>query len=590
MSARSKPARTGPPAAPPRRRRGGLSPVVWVIAAALLMRLWLLLDVRDAPFWLTPTVDEIGFIQLAEMLRSGTPLPFGAYYVAPGYAYLLAGILAAGGEPIWAKYLQLAIGVLNAALVFLLGRRFFGYRAGVAAGLLWAVYPAALFHEVLLLKPTLTVCCSLVGLACVTRADGDTRPWRWLVAGMAFGAASLLRGEMVAVGLGLAAGDLLARRRGRPGAAGWPGPVLLVVGLVGVVAVPTVQNLRGCGNLVPVAYGGGTNFYIGNHDGADGSYLPLRHDRSDVLFEESDAIGLARRAKGGDLGPAGVSRHWYGEGLGWWVKQPAAAVALTVKKALLVWGRWEGYDVLSLPLAGRWVLPLRDPVLRPVLLLPLALVGLWVSRRRRELWPLRIFLLVSWLALSLFFLFERFRLPLTAVALVFTGYLLIAAWDAWRAGRRTSVLLGLAAVAAIAALLALPSVQRNEAVLHVNVGNMLLQQGRFEEALAEYRIVQRRSPSSGRVLINMANAQWALGRADEALASLDGALSFLRYEAQRRGRPSVEEMLYCHEMAGDIQAAAGRAGPAAEHYRAALVLAPEHPRLKGKLDRVGGGQ
>ncbi len=590
MSARKKAVTTDPSPSPPDRASTrawrGPPPIVWVVAAALLIRLWVLVEVRGAPFWSAPTVDEVGFLQLAETLQRGAPLPFGAYYVAPGYAYLLAGIQALGGEPVSAKYLQLGVGVLNALLVFLLGRRLFGRRASLVAGLLWAIYPAALFHEVLLLKPTLTVCFALTGLWLITRKEGGAWPWRWLAAGVAFGAATLLRGEMAGVGLALAAGGLAAWRRGWPGAAGWLGPVLLAAGLLGVTAVPTVQNLRGSGDLVWVAYGGGTNFYIGNHDAADGSYLPLRHDRSDVLFEERDAIDLARRARGGNIGPAAVSRHWYDEGLGWWVRQPGAAIGLTLKKAALVWGRWEGYDVLSLPLAGRWVTALRNPVIRPVLVLPLALVGLWISRRRHELWPLWIFLVVSWLALSFFFLFERFRLPLTAVSLVFAGHLVVSAWDGWRAGRRSAVLAGLAATVACTALLAWPSVYRNEAVLHVNVGNMLLQQGRYEEALTEYRIVQRRSPSSGRVLINMGNAERALGRVDRALADFDGALAFLAAEARRTGQPSIEEMLYCHETAGDLLAGAGRAEDAARHYRAGLELAPDHPRMRSKLSRL----
>ena len=37
----------------------------------------------------------------------------------------------------------------------------------------------------------------------------------------------------------------------------------------------------------------GTNFYIGNHEGATGQYIPLRPDRGTPEYERDDATALA---------------------------------------------------------------------------------------------------------------------------------------------------------------------------------------------------------------------------------------------------------------------------------------------------------
>jgi tetratricopeptide (TPR) repeat protein len=567
--------------------RGWRRPGLWILAFALLVRIGVLLDAQDAPFWSVPMVDEIQYLHLAESIANGQAPPHGAYYVAPGYGYLLAAVLHAGGQVPTVKILQLVVGALTSWLLFVLGRRMFGVGAGLVAGGLWALYPGALLHEILLLKPAWTVLFAVGGLVLLARPS--SRPWHWARGGLALGCASLLRAEMAGVGLALVAMGLVARWRAWPWAPPRWGAPLAALGIAAIVAVPTVENLRHGGGPVVIAYGGGPNFYIGNHAGADGSYLPLRPDRSDARFEEQDAVELAQSAEGRPLRPAEVSRYWWGRGLSWWGEDPGGALALTLKKAALVWSWWEGADVLSRRIAARWVILLRDGVLRAGVLLPLALVGLWVHRRRRELWPVWTFLAASQLALTPFFLFERFRLPLTAVATVPAAGALYAAAAAWRRRKPSRVLLGAVATVALAVLLTVPKVARNEVVLRVNVGSLLLQQQRYEEALREFMTVRREVPSARRVEINIATTLYEMGRDPQALAAVRSALEFLYAEARATGRPPVEELLSCHVLAGDIQRRLGRLDRARQEYEAALGLSPRNPDIQRRLATVRAG-
>ena len=393
---------------------------------------------------------------------------------------------------------------------------------------------------------------------------------------------------MAGVGLLVVAIGFLGSRRGWPAAPPARAAAAAAVALVAVLAVPTAQNLAAGGGFVVVAYGGGTNFYIGNHPGADGSYLPLRPDRSDATVEEADAVAMATAATGRPLSAAGVSRYWLGQGLGWWRSAPLAALGLTLKKLLLVWGAQEQADVLDLGIASRWLPVLRNPVVRPRVILPAALVALWLTRRRRELWLPQTFLAASTLMLVPFFLFERFRMPLTAVALPLAAHGAVACVGAVRAKTHARAVLGVAAAAALGLVLGLPRVHRDREVLRVNIGGMLLQAGRFQEALDEFQAVRASSPQAWRVDMNIATTLAMMERPEEALRALDVVIPRLLAEQQRTGRTPVEELLHCHTLAGDLLMSLGRPQRALEAYEAAAKLAPGHPLLQQRLSAARG--
>ena len=429
-----------------------------VLAVAVAIRVWTLLDALRAPFWKVPLVDELAYLQTAARILQHQPPPLGAYYTAPGYAWILGAVLALGLDPQIVKFTQLLVGIASAWMVYRLTARWFSPREGLVAGLLWALYPSALFHELLLLKPTFTVALvvgALLLMSSVPR-DGLGGKERWsrtVGAGLLLGLATLLRGETLLVGLILA--GVLARTLRRRRLA-WTVALGLLAGQAAVVAVPTALNLaRGAGPVV-VAYSGGVNFYIGNHPGADGGYLPLIPDRSDARVEERDAVELARRRMGRPLDAAAVSRFWSEEGLRFWREHPGDAVALTVRKLALLWSPQEIADVLSRRLASRWVRSLRNPVIGGGLVLPLALVGLVLSWRRRQAWLARGYLLASEAALVPFFLFERFRLPMIAGAVVpLAAHAVVRAWDAARSRQWKGLVTAVLATAVVGAALSI---------------------------------------------------------------------------------------------------------------------------------------
>lgn len=579
-----------------RGERAGLAVFVWALAVRALT----FFDARHAPFWAFQLVDESAYVELAQGLLHHTALPHGAWYVAPGYAYLLAAAFAAGGGADAVKLVQLFTGAVNAWLVWRLSRRLAPPGiAAIAAGL-FATAPVVLLQELLLLKTTFATFAVLLALelllprhtaaaAGASPAAAGRAPRRgraaWAGAGIALGAAALLRGELAVMAVALSGVGFAAARRGWPGAPDRAAQALFLAGWLAVTAVPTVQNARGSGAFVPIAFGGGTNLYIGNHHGADGSYVPLRPDRFDPAQEESDAVDLAGHALGRTASPAEVSRYWTRAAARYWRESPVAAVRLTLRKLAMVLGPWEAADVLSTAQAGRWVRTLHNPLAVPALFLPLACVGFVCTRRTRGVWPLHTAFAASVAAVVPFFVFERFRVHLLALAVPLAAAAVHAGWCAWRAGRRRPLLWG--AGTALAILFATGSVRvpRDENVLRVNIGELYFQAGRYDEALQEFQAVQAASPGAWRVGINIANLEAARGRTAAALAALEPVLRHLQAEAARTGRPSAEEMWYCHELAGDLLYGNGATAAAGAHYREAVRHAPTAatPTLRAKL-------
>ncbi len=99
-----------------------------------------------------------------------------AYYKAPFYPYLLAVLRRLFGDPMLpAALLQCLVSSLSAALLVRVGDRLFGAPAGLAGGLLFAVYaPAVHFDTVLLRGPWIVLIALLATLSLVDLAQSPT--------------------------------------------------------------------------------------------------------------------------------------------------------------------------------------------------------------------------------------------------------------------------------------------------------------------------------------------------------------------------------------------------------------------------------
>ncbi|HEX6989488.1 MAG TPA: glycosyltransferase family 39 protein [Bacillota bacterium] len=115
-------------------------------------------------------------------------------YVTPGYPLFLAALYSVFGwreaSPVTAVlWVQVVLDALTAGLIVLAGRRLGSRRAGVVAGVAWALYPGLVFLPLYLLTETLflflLVLLTLVLLRAVDESGGRSGRWWAAVGGLA---------------------------------------------------------------------------------------------------------------------------------------------------------------------------------------------------------------------------------------------------------------------------------------------------------------------------------------------------------------------------------------------------------------------
>ena len=200
-----------------------------------------------------------------------------------------------------------------------------------------------------------------------------------------------------------------------------------------VLSPVAIRNRAVTGEWILVSSHGGLNFLIGNHAEATGGYAAPPGVTPTIAGQSADTRRLAEAAEGRALTDAQVSDHFYREGWRWIRAQPGAAAALFARKLALTASRTE------LPLNYAYAYWARDEptILRGLvvgawLLVPLGLAGLAVPPRvpRRTLVVWASFVPAYALAVAVFFVAWRYRLPLLVALAVPAG----AAVDwAWRA-------------------------------------------------------------------------------------------------------------------------------------------------------------
>jgi tetratricopeptide (TPR) repeat protein len=353
-----------------------------------------------------------------------------------------------GHSPGAARIVQALLGAAAAALIGLIGWRLWGRRVGLMAAFLAAMYGPAVFFTGELVSATLELflaACALWFLLNAVPDDAARTGHSTARLGAKGGARRARTAMIVLAGLALSLAAIT-----RPtilpfaaAAAGWlwvkrmsPKAVALFAALV--LSLPVLTTMRNGivgRDWIFIASQGGINFYIGNQPSADGTTPNVPGAGSGIAGTYEAPARLASQALGRSLSPSEVSAYWFRRGLDFWVKKPARAVILFLKKIALTWNRRELPNLLDQKFFApyeSWLFRLR---LLPgfALLAPIALAAAWIERRKSGL--LLIYLIAFTLATAAFFACDRFRLPLAAAILPLAAAGLERLWNAFELRR-----------------------------------------------------------------------------------------------------------------------------------------------------------
>jgi tetratricopeptide (TPR) repeat protein len=535
--------------------------------AALALRLAHVAALGDTPLLAVLIGDGRQYDRWAQRIAGGDWIGTGVYYQAPLYPYLL-GLLytVAGHDVAVVRLLQTLGGSLSCVLLGVAGRRFFNDRTGLIAAGLLAVYPPAIFFDALIQKSSLDLLLMTGLLALV--GGFLSRPHRGWVLGMGLTLGLLvLNRENAALLYPVLALWLVYTTSGVTPevhlGSDSRGRVIALTAAVAVVLLPVgVRNYAAGGEFALTTSQLGTNFYIGNHAKAGGSYESLLEGRGDAEYEQIDATRLAEQARGRTLSPGEVSRYWLSRGAQDIAADPIRWLGLMGRKLLLTINAIEAVDTESIETHADYSWVLR--VLRWLdfgVILPLGVLGAWLTRaawrRLAILYAMFGTLVVS---VAAFYVVARYRFPLVPIVLLFAGAGVSSVGRAGlgRATHRRALRSAVPLVAAAAVIGNLPltlashddtrlniaselvrlnrasdAIQLledaladapDDAVAQTQLGLALVRHGEPARAVEPFRAAVRLQPDDFAARVRLANALRAVGRTAEAIPEYEQAL------------------------------------------------------------------
>jgi tetratricopeptide (TPR) repeat protein len=600
------------------------------LAAVFAIKVIVALQLDAQPLLQPDTgLDTTAYAELAKRVVSGDlALGPGLYYVSPLYIYVLALAYGVAKSFTAARIVQAALGTVGVALIFLTTREWFGRRAAWLAGALAALTGVITYYESLILQASLDIVLTSLALWLLTLALRRERARLFVFAGIAFGVGSLNRPNAIVAAVAIVM-LLLVLRRTRAS-------VLLLAGVLAGLAPVTVRNVVVAHQWSLVSSHGGINFYIGNAEGATGYFHAVPGMRSTIEGLALDARRVAAESLHRNVSDGEASAYFSSLTWSWIRAHPAAWTRLLL---------WKAYGVfnaahVSIPFSYTFYEYDAGTLLRvlfvgPWLLIPLGVFGL--VRAMPRPWPGAY---VLWLAfvptyaasVVLFFITERYKLPLYAPLAIGAG----AALDwLWTRRRTREAFIGIAAIAMLAVAANWPlhlddgrsderirmaedraahgdveAAERwtslaltdapDRAAVQYRVGAQLINGGRATAAIAHLEEANRLRAGDAMTEYLLGRALLATGRAADAAPYLQRAIAHrvdaplagydLAVALQQSGDvagatralraivppsgASVDVWLQLGKRAGEL----GAADLAETFFRRAMAIAPDHAR------------
>jgi len=548
---------------------------------ALLLRCLYLQQIAGSPFFHVLVGDGQAYDAWAQRIASDF---WGkeAFFQAPLYPYFLALEYAIfGRDLIGVRVVQMVLGACSCVLLARAARAFFSARVGWISGYLLALYGPALFFDGIVQKASLDLFLTTTLLYWLARSQERSERRYLLAAGLALGCLTLTR-ENALIWLPCLLLWLAYRGRAELARTARERLAPLLLGATLVLTPVAARNWSVAGEFVLTTSQFGQNFYIGNNEHADGTYQSLRFGHGGAEAERKDATELAELALGRKLGPAEVSHYWTKRAFGFISEHPARWARLMLKKSLLVFNARELADSDE-PLVYEdesWLLRALSWTVSFHTLFPLALAGMFVSRKEDA--PRVLHVLWPSLAAStaLFFVFARYRYPLVPLFIPFAAVTLLELRRArslseWRT-QWASV--GMFVVGLILTTLPLAPAEHPRATAYYDLGVSLEALNRPRDAIEAYTDALRAHRDFVEAHVNLGALLAQDGELEEAAAQEVAALQLRPNDA------------LAHANLGNVRFEQNRYADAEAEYQRALSLDPAQPQARAGLEALRDAQ
>jgi 4-amino-4-deoxy-L-arabinose transferase-like glycosyltransferase len=396
-------------------------------------------------------------------------------------------------------------------------RAWYGVRAAWIAAVLAALTGVLTFYEILILQAAIDPFLTAAALAALASAlvEEPERSWRLAVAGAIFGLEVLNRPNVIA-GLGCVALAMVVVRR-------WRSAAWLAAGVALALAPVVARNAIVSHQFALVSSQGGLNFFIGNNASADGRYQEVPGVRPNAAGQAEDTRRVAEAAIGHPLTDAEVSAYFSGRAWTWIRSHPADASLLFARKLALTLNHAHQWLDFSYPYyahdtgSSLWLL-----CVGPWLVIPLGIAGIFIVRtpHRREYVAWTMFIPGALVGVAVFFVAERYRVPLLVAACITSGGAIDALltksgrdWMRdWRLERTAAV--GMCVAAACVAAWWPFGLNDGRFDERLMLARVLMDRHEPADAAVELQKAREIQPGNSVVEFNLGIAQLASGQAD----------------------------------------------------------------------------
>ena len=392
---------------------------ILVFVLALAVRGVYLYHSDASPTYNAPVVDAGTYHTIAAKLAVGHHWDEGFFWQPFFYPFFLSWIYyLAGPSLVIAKLVQIVLGSATASMTFLLGRMLLGRKIGLAAGVMAVFYGPLVFVEADLMGDWMLAFWSPVLLLAMLKAQRK-RTWRsFLLLGPVAGLGLLMRPTIVPF---LFVGGAYLVWKGICAAGSWRRAGLaVVVGLAGFAAVTlpvAALNKHITGHFAMLPFSGGINLYIGNNEDTDRTITIRPGNDWYLLNTWPRRSGVGRDMKSQrDFFYSRVREYVESDPLSFLAGLGSKTVRFFSSREIprnidiYMFRQWSPLLGVLAWKAGPWGFPFG-------VVLPLAAVGLVCTWRRMPA-VAKLFMLLYPAAVILFFVADRYRLPIMPVTLI----------------------------------------------------------------------------------------------------------------------------------------------------------------------------